>query len=116
MATKSQQELTAEEKAEKIIKDAERRSEEIINMAQQKARFLPYLSDVRVNLEVVLGKTWAPLSEVVGYGEGTIIELCTLAGEPVTLRANGKDIAKGEVVVVDENFGLRITEVLADNQ
>lgn len=114
MAEKSQQELNAEKKAKEIISDAERRSAEIIAMAQEKARFLPTLSDVYVKLEAVLGSTNKPLKEVVDFAEGVIIELDRLAGEPVILRANGKDIAQGEVVVIDENFGVRITDVFVE--
>jgi len=50
---------------------------------------------------------------ILGMGEGTIIELDKLAGEPVDILVNHKPIAKGEVVVIDENFGVRVTEILS---
>ena len=51
--------------------------------------------------------------EILGIGEGTIIELDKLAGEPVDILVNHKPIAKGEVVVIDENFGVRVTEIIS---
>lgn len=72
------------------------------------------IEDVGVKLEVVLGTTVRPVSQVATIGEGTIIELDSIAGEPVELRAGGNKIGRGEVVVIDENFGVRVTSVLSD--
>lgn len=72
------------------------------------------IKDIKVPLDVVLGSTSASLDFLAGLGVGSVIELEALAGEPVELRAAGELIAKGEVVVIDENFGLRVTEVLND--
>ena len=73
---------------------------------------LGQLQDVKVPLQVVLGETEASIKELATIGEGTIIELKSMAGEPVDLLAAGEKIALGEVVVIDENFGIRITRVL----
>jgi flagellar motor switch protein FliN len=73
---------------------------------------LGYVKDVNIELSVVLGTTTKSLSQVASICEGTIIELDKLAGEPVELLAAGQAIAKCEVVVIDENFGIRVTEVL----
>ena len=67
---------------------------------------------VKVKLTVVLGEKELYLADVAGIGEGSIIELDKLAGEPVDLLANGEPIAKGEVVVIDQYFGVRVTYVL----
>ena len=56
------------------------------------------------------------IKEILGLGEGSIIELEKLAGEPVDLLVNGKLIAKGEVVVIDENFGVRVTEIVSPHE
>jgi flagellar motor switch protein FliN/FliY len=53
------------------------------------------------------------IKDILGMGEGTIVELDKLAGEPVDLLVNGKLIAKGEVVVIDENFGVRVTDIIS---
>jgi flagellar motor switch protein FliN/FliY len=59
-----------------------------------------------------LGKTSLPVKDILSLGEGSILELDKLAGEPVDIKANGVLIAKGEVVVIDENFGVRVTEIM----
>ncbi len=71
------------------------------------------LMDVPMNLTVELGRTRQLVRDILGLGEGSIIELDKLAGEPVDLLVNGKLIAKGEVVVIDENFGVRVTDIVS---
>ena len=70
------------------------------------------IADIPVRVTVELGKTRKNISEILGMTTGSVIELDKMAGEPVDVLVNGKLIAKGEVVVIDENFGVRITEVL----
>ena len=70
------------------------------------------LMDVNMELTVELGRTKKPIKEILGMGEGTVIELDKLAGEPVDILVNGRIIARGEVVVIDESFGVRVTEIL----
>ena len=70
------------------------------------------LLDVQMTLTVELGRTTKYVKDVLSLGEGSIIELDKLAGEPVDLLVNGKLIAKGEVVVIDENFGVRVTDIV----
>ena len=77
---------------------------------------LGYVRDVKVELSVELGRATRNLAEVAEIGEGTIIELDRLAGEPVDLLAAGELIAKGEVVVLDEKFGIRVCEVLKEGR
>ena len=71
------------------------------------------IMDVFMEMTVELGRTKKQIKEILGMGEGTIIELDKLAGEPVDILVNHKPIAKGEVVVIDENFGVRVTEILS---
>lgn len=74
---------------------------------------LDRLHDVPVELAVEIGRTRMTIGETLALGPGAIVTLNRLAGEPVDLLVNGKPIARGEVVVVDEEFGLRITEVVS---
>lgn len=74
---------------------------------------LNLLLDVPMNVTVELGRTKMTVHDVLNLGSGSIVELDKLAGEPVDLMVNGKLIAKGEVVVIDENFGLRITDIVS---
>lgn len=74
---------------------------------------LDRLDDVPVELAVEIGRTRMTIGETLALGPRAIVTLNRLAGEPVDLLVNGKPIARGEVVVVDEEFGLRITEVVS---
>jgi flagellar motor switch protein FliN/FliY len=74
---------------------------------------LERLYDVPVELAVEIGRTQMTIRETLALGPGSIVTLNRLAGEPVDLLVNGKPIARGEVVVIDEEFGLRVTEVVS---
>lgn len=92
----------------------------------QRARFAPLpdpatqarnagidlLAGLQMNVAVELGRTELTVSEILGLGPGSVIELDRIAGEPVDILVNDRLIARGEVVVVDENFGVRIVEVV----
>jgi flagellar motor switch protein FliN len=72
------------------------------------------LSAVPVDLSVEIGRTRMTVGDTLELREGSVITLDRMAGEPVDLLVNGTPIARGEVVVIDEQFGLRLTQVLAD--
>ncbi|MCL2154983.1 MAG: flagellar motor switch protein FliN, partial [Leptospirales bacterium] len=74
------------------------------------------LLDVEMTMTVELGRTTRLVKDILGFGEGSIIELDKLAGEPVDLLVNGKLIARGEVVVIDENFGIRVTDIVSQDE
>jgi flagellar motor switch protein FliN/FliY len=76
---------------------------------------LERLYEVPVELAVEIGRTQMTIRETLALGPGSIITLNRLAGDPVDLLVNGKPIARGEVVVIDEEFGLRVTEVTSAN-
>jgi flagellar motor switch protein FliN/FliY len=68
--------------------------------------------DVPLKLTVELGRTTKMVKEILALAPGSVVELDKLAGEPVDILVNERLIAKGEVVVIDENFGVRITEIV----
>lgn len=74
------------------------------------------LKSVKVPLEVMLGSTELTVVDLSKIGEGTIVKLDSFAGEPVQVIAAGRVIAFGEVVVIEENFGVRVTQVLEDGE
>lgn len=93
----------------------------------QNAQFIPFgampnqvyqpenidlIMDVPLEVTVELGRTKKSISEILDFGPGKIIELNKLAGEPIDILVNGKYVAKGEVVVIEESFGVRITEIV----
>ena len=69
--------------------------------------------DVPLQVNVELGRTKKSIKDILDLTKGSIVELDKLAGEPVDIMVNGKYLAKGEVVVIDENFGVRITEIVS---
>lgn len=70
------------------------------------------IMDVPLNVTVELGRTSKSIQEILEFSPGTIIELDKIAGEPVDVLVNGKFVAKGEVVVIEESFGVRVTEII----
>ena len=72
--------------------------------------------DVPLQITVELGRTQKSIKEVLELTNGSIVELDKLAGEPVDIKVNGQFLAKGEVVVIDENFGVRITEIVSPEE
>lgn len=73
---------------------------------------LEMLFDVPLRISAELGRTSMSIQEILRLVPGSVVELDKLAGEPVDLLVNGKLVAKGEVVVTEENFGVRITEII----
>ena len=70
------------------------------------------IKDVPLEVTVELGRTTKLISEILDFTPGTIIELDRIAGEPIDVLVNGKFVAKGEVVVIEESFGIRVTEII----
>jgi len=77
---------------------------------------LNMLLDIPLQVTVELGRTKRSVKEILEMSSGSIIELDKLAGEPVDILVNNRHIAKGEVVVIDENFGVRITDILSQTE
>ena len=70
------------------------------------------IMDVPLEVTVELGRTNKSISEILNFAPGTIIELERIAGEPIDVLVNGKFVAKGEVVVIEESFGVKVTEII----
>ena len=76
------------------------------------AENIDLIMDVPLDVTVELGRTSKSIQEILDFSPGTIIELYKIAGEPIDVLVNGKYVAKGEVVVIEESFGVRITEIV----
>ncbi len=72
--------------------------------------------DIPVQLSVELGRTRVPIKHILKLGQGSVVELDALAGEPMDVLVNGYLIAQGEVVVVNEKFGIRLTDVVTPSE
>ncbi|MFV0502720.1 MAG: flagellar motor switch phosphatase FliY [Lachnospirales bacterium] len=84
-------------------------------LRQQKEN-IDLIMDVPLEVTVEMGRTVKRIEEILEFSPGTIIELNKLAGDPIDIVINGKFVAKGEVVVIDENYGIRITEIVNVNR
>ncbi len=89
--------------SELTAKETKQLKEESVN--------LPLLLDIPLEVVVELGRTKKKISEVLEWTSGSIVDLDKMAGEPVDIYVNKKLVAKGEVVVIDEHFGVRLTEI-----
>lgn len=95
------------------VQQAQFASFEAPSLSQNEARNLNLLLDIPLQVTVELGRTKRTVKEILELTSGSIIELDKLAGEPVDILVNNRHVAKGEVVVIDENFGVRITDILS---
>ncbi|SFM32093.1 flagellar motor switch protein FliN/FliY [Gracilibacillus orientalis] len=84
-----------------------------VPLQQSEKRNLDLLMDIPLQVTVELGRTKRTVKEILELSSGSILELDKLAGEPVDILVNQKLIAKGEVVVIDENFGVRVTDIVS---
>ncbi|WP_096199370.1 flagellar motor switch phosphatase FliY [Bacillus sp. FJAT-45350] len=86
------------------------------DLSVSESRNLNMLLDIPLNVTVELGRTRRTIKDILEFSQGSIIELDKLAGEPVDILVNHKLIAKGEVVVIDENFGVRVTDIVSQEE
>jgi len=100
-----------EEEAEPQPPPAERKVSE-----KDVAKILDRLMDIPLNVEVVVGSTVIQIKELINLGPGSVLELDRETTEPVDVKVNGKLIARGELVVVGERFGIRITEIYSEER
>jgi len=93
------------------VQQAQFQSFDMGSFVQQKEN-IDLIMDVPLEVTVELGRTHKSIHDILEFAPGTIIELNKLAGEPIDVLVNGKIVAKGEVVVIDENFSIRITDII----
>jgi len=98
------------------VQDAEFSIFNQVELPKNEQRNLDMLLDIPLRVTVELGRTKRTIKEILELSSGSIVELDKLAGEPVDIKVNEKLIAKGEVVVIDENFGVRVTDILSQQE
>jgi len=117
------EQLASLPEAERVSPDAIHYSDEIARPADfqqlsrdnelKDSRPIDMLLDVSLPISIELGRTSMSINEILALGPGSVVELNKLAGEPVEVKVNNKTVALGEVVVVDENFGVRVTQLMS---
>lgn len=107
--------LRAVEDLERIqvqeIADDIRAGDDALN--KLKVQNLDFILDIPLKVTVELGRTSIIIKDLLQLGQGSVLELDKLAGEPLEILVNGKLVAKGEVVVVNEKFGIRLTDIIS---
>lgn len=83
---------------------------------QSSSRDIEFLLDIPVEITVQLGTSRMLIKELLQLGQGSVVELEKLAGEPMEILANSRLIARGEVVVVNEKFGVRLTDIISPSE
>ena len=83
---------------------------------ESETRNIDLLMDVNLPISIELGRTKMSISDILALAPGSVVELNKLAGEPVDLLVNQKIVARGEVVVIDENFGVRVTQLMTPEE
>lgn len=83
--------------------------------ASKKSGTYNLILDVELEMSAILGETDTTLKKILDITKGSIIELDNKTSEPIKLLANGREVARGEVVIIEDNFGLRITDIQGKN-
>jgi len=74
---------------------------------------LDFILDIPLEISVELGRTKIPISDLLQLGQGSVIELAKMTGEPLEILVNQKLVARGEVVVINDKFGVRLTDIIS---
>jgi len=97
-----------QEKTEKV--------EKVEKVEQATAKNIDFLLDIPLELTVELGRARLLIKDLLQLGQGSVVELEKLAGEPMEILVNNKLVARGEVVVVNEKFGVRLTDIISPSE
>ncbi len=88
-------------------------SKEMSKQTKKPKRDLEFILDIPLNVSAELGRSKLLINEILQLGQGSVIELDKLAGEPLEILVNGKLIARGEAVVINDKFGVRLTDIIS---
>ncbi|MDP8221958.1 MAG: flagellar motor switch protein FliN [Candidatus Lernaella stagnicola] len=115
-ATESAATESAEKRDERSRDMPMEQFERSVRIEQEQARSLEFVLDIPLVLTVEVGRTRMTIGELLGLGPGSIVELQKLAGEPLEIFVNNKLVARGEAVIVNEKFGIRLTDVISKSE
>lgn len=83
---------------------------------EKKSQTLDFLLDVTLQVTVEVGRARMTIQDLLQLGQGSVMELEKLAGEPLDIYVNGKQVARGEAVIVNEKFGVRLTDIISPDE
>ncbi len=84
--------------------------------AARESRTLEFILDVTLQVTVEVGRARMTIQDILQLGQGSVVELEKLAGEPLDIYVNGKHVARGEAVIVNEKFGVRLTDIISPEE
>ena len=114
--TGSEEDVVKTEDQQAEVENTQTKSKEVVEPSSSAVNNLRVLENIEVRLTVEVGNTEIAIKDLLRLNEGSVVELDRLAGDPLDILANGTKIAKGEVVMVGEKFGIRFTEVVAPEE
>lgn len=106
----------ADETTEAAVRGVAEAAEGVVQATQTTPRNLDFLLDVSLQVTVEVGRCRMTIQDLLQLGQGSVIELTKLAGEPLDIFINEKPIARGEAVIVNEKFGVRITDIISQQE
>jgi flagellar motor switch protein FliN/FliY len=104
------------QKDEQVAEDANFEELKAEGKASSSSRDVEFLLDIPLLISVELGRTMMLIKNLLQLGQGSVIELDKIAGEPMEVLINNKLVARGEVVVVNEKFGIRLTDIISPSE
>ncbi len=115
LAEAEEEKMKQKKKTDDKVKDFEfpDLSKEMSKQTKKPKRDLEFILDIPLNVSAELGRSKLLINEILQLGQGSVIELDKLAGEPLEILVNGKLIARGEAVVINDKFGVRLTDIIS---
>ena len=98
---------------EEAVEGISRAAGSVMEATQELPRNLDFLLDVYLQVSVEVGRTRMTIQDLLQLGQGSVIELSKLAGEPLDVYINNRLVARGEAVIVNEKFGIRVTDIIS---
>jgi flagellar motor switch protein FliN/FliY len=99
--------------SEEAVENLARAADGVMQATQEMPRNLDFLLDVYLQVSVEVGRTRMTIQDLLQLGQGSVVELSKLAGEPLDVYINNRLVARGEAVIVNEKFGIRITDIIS---
>lgn len=100
----------------KAVEGVANAAEKMVHATEELPRNLDFLLDVYLEVSVQVGQTRMTIQDLLQLGQGSVIELTKLAGEPLDVYINDRLVARGEAVIVNEKFGVRITDIVSQHE
>lgn len=104
------------EETEEAVENLARAADGVVQSTQEMPKNLDFLLDVYLQVSVEVGRTRMTIQDLLQLGQGSVVELSKLAGEPLDVYINNRLVARGEAVIVNEKFGIRITDIISQNE